>query len=120
MNIGIITIKTSLRYDKIDVPIVLLHWPVVVIASTDSDTIVLSVRINKLTINIAITGPIDASAIRPNPSSWLFLPDLTAHIPSPKAIINGTDTAPVVTPIVSKDNGRKLLGANIHRTSAII
>ena len=63
---------------------------------------------NKLTSSIAITGPIDASAISPKPSSWLFLPERTAQIPSPNDIINGTDIAPVVTPIASKDKGTKL------------
>ena len=56
------------------------------------------IAINKLTNNIAITGPIEASAISPKPSSWLFLPERTAQIPSPNDIINGTDIAPVVTP----------------------
>ena len=68
---------------------------------------------------MAITGPIDARATKPKPSSWLFLPDLTAHIPSPKAIINGTETAPVVTPIASKASGKKFKGENIHKISAI-
>jgi hypothetical protein len=88
------------------------------IVETTSEVILSLVLINMLTINIAITGPIDARATKPKPSSWLFLPDLTAQIPSPNAIMNGTDIAPVVTPIASNDSGKKLLGANIHNTNA--
>ena len=79
---------------------------------------VLHAEANGLTISTASTGPIDARAIRPNPSSWLFLPDLTAQMPSPNAIINGTDTAPVVTPTLSNARGKKLIGANIPRINA--
>ena len=120
INIGIITINTSFKYDKIDEPNKVPQSPKVSILATLSAAIVLSVRINKLTNSIAITGPIEARAISPKPSSWLFLPDLTAHIPSPNDIINGTDIAPVVTPIASNDSGTKLLGAkndNIRDTA---
>ena len=88
-----------------------------IIVATESSATAPDFR-NILTISIASTGPIDASAISPKPSFWLFLPERTAQIPSPKAIINGTDTAPVVTPIVSNANGKNSSGENTHKTNA--
>ena len=58
---------------------------------------------NKATVKI---GPIDAIPTKPKLSSCAFLPPLTIAIPAPNERINGTVAEPVVTPPLSKINGK--------------
>ena len=62
-------------------------------------------------------GPILLSATRPKLSSPLFLPLLTAATPTPKDMMKGTVTGPVVTPPESKETAQKLWGTNKSATA---
>ena len=58
-------------------------------------------------IVIVIIGPMEAIPTKPKLSFVAFLPPLTVATPAPKARINGTVAEPVVTPPLSKMNGKK-------------
>ena len=57
-------------------------------------------------IVIVMIGPTEAIPTRPKLSFVEFLPPLTVAIPAPKDKINGTVAEPVVTPPLSKINGK--------------
>ena len=63
----------------------------------------------KIKIVIVMTGPIEAIPTKPKLSFVEFLPPLTVATPAPKDKINGTVAEPVVTPPLSKINGKKAL-----------
>ena len=65
----------------------------------------------------ARTGPTLPSATRPKLSSPLFLSLRTAATPTPRDMINGTVTGPVVTPPASKEMAQKLCGTNRSATA---
>ena len=60
----------------------------------------------RIKIVMVIIGPIEAIPTRPKLSLVEFLPPLTVAMPTPKDKINGTVAEPVVTPPLSKINGR--------------
>ena len=68
-------------------------------------------------IMTARTGPMLLSATRPKLSSPLFLPLRTAATPTPKDMMKGTVTGPVVTPPESKDTAQKLDGTKMSATA---
>ena len=64
----------------------------------------------------ASTGPILLNATRPKLSSPLFLPLRTAATPTPRDIMKGTVTGPVVTPPASNEIAQKLCGTKHSAT----
>ena len=66
-------------------------------------------------------GPIEAIPTKPKESFFAFLPPLTVATPAPKAKINGTVADPVVTPPLSKINGKSVLfcGSKEIRTTSM-
>ena len=60
----------------------------------------------KIKIVMVIIGPIEAIPTKPKLSLVEFLPPLTVATPAPNAKINGTVAEPVVTPPLSKINGK--------------